>query len=387
MLLLSFVAVVSTEARTVTIFRVQLGAYETQAEADAKKASAEAEGFDPVYVVQKAAPFPWKVMTGDWVDHLEAKTQCTAWRKAGKNEGKGFVTGVDFTLQDAVEMSLPVPETALDTAQDQLVFQLSTEGEVARSQAQFRVQIGSSMTVVEAEKLRGWLWFKGESPLYIKCYGSTCAVLAGDHATGESAVLEASRLLSIEGIASTSVVQVDPEESLLDVTTPRSEEELLQAVMALHPQKQQFQWANVDAGLQYLRQYPDGSHRAEVQQMLGIRLYELFWQQRRGTEKRQENLALLRSDRDEAGGGPEGETSGMHLARLGLAPSDNVKGTEYDRERQPRCFQFILFNVFVRKKGEDISYSFNVADAEDWISSIKGLCPQIDVHAKSFKKP
>lgn len=43
------------------------------------------------------------------------------------------------------------------------------------------------------------------------------------------------------------------------------------------------------------------------------------------------------------------ETTGCHLYRLGLAPTENVKGTEYDRKRQPRCFQFILFNFFVLK--------------------------------------
>lgn len=40
-------------------------------------------------------------------------------------------------------------------------------------------------------------------------------------------------------------------------------------------------------------------------------------------------------------------TTGRKLYELGLMPSDNVKGTELDRKMQPRCFQFILFNVFV----------------------------------------
>jgi len=42
-------------------------------------------------------------------------------------------------------------------------------------------------------------------------------------------------------------------------------------------------------------------------------------------------------------------TSGELLYRMKLAPAPNVKGTPYDRGRQPRCFQFILFNVFANK--------------------------------------
>lgn len=40
-------------------------------------------------------------------------------------------------------------------------------------------------------------------------------------------------------------------------------------------------------------------------------------------------------------------TTGYKLYELGLMPSENVKGTELDRKMQPRCFQFILFNIFV----------------------------------------
>jgi hypothetical protein len=43
------------------------------------------------------------------------------------------------------------------------------------------------------------------------------------------------------------------------------------------------------------------------------------------------------------------KTTGYRLQKMRLAPADNVKGTAYDRERQPRCFQFILFNVFAKK--------------------------------------
>ena len=41
------------------------------------------------------------------------------------------------------------------------------------------------------------------------------------------------------------------------------------------------------------------------------------------------------------------KTTGCRLFELGLMPSDNVKGTPLDRSMQPRCFQFILFNIFL----------------------------------------
>ncbi len=40
-------------------------------------------------------------------------------------------------------------------------------------------------------------------------------------------------------------------------------------------------------------------------------------------------------------------TAGYKLFELGLMPSENVKGTELDRKMQPRCFQFILSNIFI----------------------------------------
>ena len=45
----------------------------------------------------------------------------------------------------------------------------------------------------------------------------------------------------------------------------------------------------------------------------------------------------------------EKETAGHLLYKMGLAPSPNVKGSHYDKKRQPRCFQFILFNIFAIK--------------------------------------
>lgn len=43
------------------------------------------------------------------------------------------------------------------------------------------------------------------------------------------------------------------------------------------------------------------------------------------------------------------KTPGYKLFQLGLAPAPNIKGTEYDKKRQPRCFQFIIFNIFALK--------------------------------------
>ncbi len=45
----------------------------------------------------------------------------------------------------------------------------------------------------------------------------------------------------------------------------------------------------------------------------------------------------------------KGETAGDVLFRMGLAPAENIKGSSYDKKRQARCFQLILFNVFAIK--------------------------------------
>lgn len=41
------------------------------------------------------------------------------------------------------------------------------------------------------------------------------------------------------------------------------------------------------------------------------------------------------------------KTTGYKLYELGIMPSENVKGTEMDRRMQPRCFQFVLFNIWL----------------------------------------
>ena len=53
-------------------------------------------------------------------------------------------------------------------------------------------------------------------------------------------------------------------------------------------------------------------------------------------------------------------TAGQLLYQMKLAPAPNVKGSEYDRKRQPRCFQFILFSIFANK------YFLNDRSYEDY---------------------
>ena len=66
-----------------------------------------------------------------------------------------------------------------------------------------------------------------------------------------------------------------------------------------------------------------------------------------------QNLALVKPDFESDPGAEKpvdkSKTTGYRLQKMRLAPAENVKGTAYDRQRQPRCFQFILFNVFAKK--------------------------------------
>jgi predicted subunit of tRNA(5-methylaminomethyl-2-thiouridylate) methyltransferase len=41
------------------------------------------------------------------------------------------------------------------------------------------------------------------------------------------------------------------------------------------------------------------------------------------------------------------KTTGVYLYERGMLPASNVKGSELDRKMQQRCFQFVLFNLFV----------------------------------------
>lgn len=41
------------------------------------------------------------------------------------------------------------------------------------------------------------------------------------------------------------------------------------------------------------------------------------------------------------------KTTGYRLYQMGIMPLDNVKGSEIDRKMQPRCFQFVLFNIWL----------------------------------------
>jgi len=45
----------------------------------------------------------------------------------------------------------------------------------------------------------------------------------------------------------------------------------------------------------------------------------------------------------------DSETTEQKLYTLGLSPQQDVKGSRYDKKRQPRCFQFMIFNIYVQK--------------------------------------
>jgi len=67
--------------------------------------------------------------------------------------------------------------------------------------------------------------------------------------------------------------------------------------------------------------------------------------------KDKEMAALLNSGmkKREANFESTGETTEKKLYSLGLSPQQEVKGTHYDKKRQPRCFQFMIFNIYVQK--------------------------------------
>ncbi|MBU4334701.1 MAG: hypothetical protein KKD07_09700 [Candidatus Omnitrophica bacterium] len=49
----------------------------------------------------------------------------------------------------------------------------------------------------------------------------------------------------------------------------------------------------------------------------------------------------------EQNNGPAGETTGSLLHKMNFFPENNVKGTKLDHKMQARCFQLILFNIFL----------------------------------------
>lgn len=61
-----------------------------------------------------------------------------------------------------------------------------------------------------------------------------------------------------------------------------------------------------------------------------------------------ENLSLIQKQKQGLSD-EKANTPGNMLYKMGLAPAPNIKGSDYDRKRQPRCFQFIVFNIFAIK--------------------------------------
>lgn len=60
-----------------------------------------------------------------------------------------------------------------------------------------------------------------------------------------------------------------------------------------------------------------------------------------------ERIPLLKEEKEDSYLEKKKLTTGYMLYELGLMPSENVKGTHLDRGMQPRCFQFILFNIWL----------------------------------------
>lgn len=60
-----------------------------------------------------------------------------------------------------------------------------------------------------------------------------------------------------------------------------------------------------------------------------------------------ERISWLREEKDPDYLEKKKKTTGYRLYELGIMPSENVKGTSLDRRMQPRCFQFILFNIWL----------------------------------------
>ena len=60
-----------------------------------------------------------------------------------------------------------------------------------------------------------------------------------------------------------------------------------------------------------------------------------------------ERLPGLAADRNAEFLERKKKTTGHRLFEPGVMPSDNVKGSELDRSMQARCFQFILFNIWL----------------------------------------
>ncbi len=60
-----------------------------------------------------------------------------------------------------------------------------------------------------------------------------------------------------------------------------------------------------------------------------------------------EKVSFLKEEKDASYYEKKKRTTGYRLYELGLMPSENVKGTKIDRQMQPRCFQFILFNIWL----------------------------------------
>jgi len=283
------------EAR-VRVYRIQWGAFEDLDEAIQKQEEFRELGVGPVYVVGKDGSFRYKVMVGDYSTYKDAKAACVRFKKQGKNAGSGFVTQVEVEKAQADQEDIPYVESIVSPALSRIARSLSSTGQVERDTAAFRILIGSYSELPPAARLRASLWCRGEKePVYILQRENSYQVLVGDFSNHDEADHALARLSALPFDEVAAIVEPTAGEEFVDITVLRDEGQLLAAVVAKHPARNQNQWCNIDAALQFLHYYPGSSHLDRVRLTFGIRLYEVFWLQRDETGRTGENQRLLLS--------------------------------------------------------------------------------------------
>lgn len=73
---------------------------------------------------------------------------------------------------------------------------------------------------------------------------------------------------------------------------------------------------------------------------------------------------------------PKDNTTGQYLFRLGLLPSQNIKGSALDRSMQYRCFQYVLHNMVAQ---------FALAGLEDYPGYERGMVEFYEDAIERFK--
>ena len=108
-----------------------------------------------------------------------------------------------------------------------------------------------------------------------------------------------------------------------------------------------------------------------------------------------EKITTGQQDTDDERAEQEQKTTGYQLYRMGLMPSVNVKGTKLDRQMQPRCFQFILSNIFVHwwflsnrsyEEYEEAVYTFYKGKIERFTELLHQFADELDKPGKKKSK-